>query len=227
MSQAKQDTTMHDNPLPNSGTNPPEELSVEDRWYTVLTAHGADGELAERLLQSFQAHPELAFGDPSVDRVQQLTVQAINEFDLIANGPATDADEAHQIQAELKDALLKGLNGDIPGPISLTMPHAMQDAGRHDAGTIEDDAPEPTATSPTRGDRAQGFAYRSPNDLRTDRINLHDDPASDESPDAELSRGQAREQIHEALEVLTTVEVRSLLETELATRDEQSNQDEQ
>lgn len=216
---------MTDDPVHSPGGQRAEP-SVEDSWEATLTAYGADEQSAKRLVESLQVHPELAFGDPSVDRVRHLVTESIDQLDLQTHGPATDADEARQIKTKLKETLSSGLDGEIPGPISLP----PTDAVRTDEAT-----PEPavnsssgvTASQPANPNRSRGFAYESPDESTSDRSDSHEGPA-DEAPTSEdLSKDQARQRIRESLEVLSTAEIRSLLRTEVENDDQQSDRDTQ
>lgn len=89
--------------------------SVEEQWYQVLTDHGADPSAAERVIRGVQTHPDLAFGNPDVDRLQELVEHGIAAADFETIG-VDDADDVKEMMVEI---LRDGLAGNYRGPVSL------------------------------------------------------------------------------------------------------------
>lgn len=89
--------------------------SVEEQWYQVLTDHGADSSAAERVIQGVQTHPDLAFGNPDADRLQELVEHGIAAADFETIG-VDDPDDVKEMMVEI---LRDGLAGNYPGPVSL------------------------------------------------------------------------------------------------------------
>lgn len=196
--------------------------SVEQRWREVFVEHGAGEEKADRLVGALQAHPELALGAPSAERVRTLIIKAIQQLDLTSVGPAADSREAEVIRIELEQILDRGIDNELQGPVSIeeTRDPTVDDPGPE--GQITPGAPSKPATQPA-SESARGFAYESP-DVDTESSS---EQGNDEHRDAdtvaagdeeEMSEVQAREQIREALGVLSTEELRTLLEEELNRR---------
>jgi hypothetical protein len=155
--------------------------ATEQVWHQTLTTRGVADEAASRIIESVQSHPDLAFGDPTPDRIQRLVTTAIDELDLTTHGIAQSTQP--QIKTEMKTALREGLQNVRPGPVSLPHPHGLDVDGVATPGPARAEDPIEGASAGSAG--GYGAALSKPEAGESD---------SDSDSDSDSTQRRRRQQ---------------------------------